>query len=137
MRKLGETRFGVFDRNLIESALARPLSRRNLRKCRHHQTNCHASIRVNQKSPVERRQQTHRNIFDKSFFEKNRFQIGKNRSRNYRNGFSRRIGQMESRRNRKLVASACQKNLKPNSQKILQTLLFNSIQSKGKANASS
>jgi death on curing protein len=24
MRKLGETRFGVFDRNLIESALARP-----------------------------------------------------------------------------------------------------------------
>ena len=24
MRRLGETRFGVFDRNLIESALARP-----------------------------------------------------------------------------------------------------------------
>lgn len=24
MRKIGETRFGVFDRNLIESALARP-----------------------------------------------------------------------------------------------------------------
>jgi prophage maintenance system killer protein len=24
LRKLGETRFGVFDRNLIESALARP-----------------------------------------------------------------------------------------------------------------
>ena len=26
MRKIGETRIGVFDRNLIESALARPLS---------------------------------------------------------------------------------------------------------------
>ena len=75
MRKLGETRFGVFDRNLIESALARPLSSRNLRKRRHHSPIRDASLWLNQKSSVGRRKQTHRNIFNQSVFEKKRLAI--------------------------------------------------------------
>jgi hypothetical protein len=51
MRRLGETRFGAFDRQLVESALARP---------RHAAAYEGADlIRPHQKSPLGRRQQAH------------------------------------------------------------------------------
>ena len=75
LRKLGETRFGVFDRNLIESALARPQHAATYENADLIRQASTLRFRLNQKSSVGRRKQTHRHIFDKSFSEKKRLAI--------------------------------------------------------------
>ena len=67
MRKVGETRFGVFDKTLIESALARPRQAaryENADLIRQAATLCFGLIKNH---PLGRRQQTHRYLFNQPF----------------------------------------------------------------------
>ena len=96
MRRVGETRFGVFDRNLIESALARPNNAALYENADIIRQAVNSGFRSYQKSPVGRRQQTHRNFFDEHFSEKKRLQIKNRNSANCRNGFGSRKRHLEN-----------------------------------------
>jgi hypothetical protein len=55
MRRMGETHFGVFDRSLIESALARPRHAADLEGADIHPTSCDALLWPNKESSLDRR----------------------------------------------------------------------------------
>lgn len=72
MRRVGETRFGVFDKPLVESALTRPRHAAIRRQRRFDSPSRDLAFRLDKKSSVARRQQTHGDFFDESVFEKER-----------------------------------------------------------------
>ena len=60
MRFLGELQYGVFDRGLVESALAPAQASRGVRRRGPDSPNDDALLRIDQESPLDRREQTNR-----------------------------------------------------------------------------
>ncbi len=110
MRALGESRYGVDFRDLVESALARPRNAAiyaNANIIGQAATLLFGLIKNHPWLGGNKRTAT---TLLRRFLELNGYQKKLDNPRTNRISFSRRIGQMESNRNRKLVAPAREKN---------------------------
>lgn len=111
MRALGETRYGVDFRELVESALARP---RNAAVYSNADIIAQAAtllFGLIKNHPWRGGNKRTATTLLRRFLELNGYQKKLDYSRADRIGLSCRIRQMENRRNRKLAAHACDKSL--------------------------